>query len=75
MKVNVGGVDKTARIIVGVVLLSLVFLLQGDLRWLGLIGVIPLATGLLGWCPLYSVIGIDTIMSQHSGHGGHIQHE
>ncbi len=75
MKVNVGGVDKTARIVGGVVLLSLVFLLEGNFRWFGLIGLVPLATGLLGWCPLYSVLGIDTLMAQHSQHTKHIQHE
>jgi hypothetical protein len=57
---NVGGVDKLIRIVVGVGVLSLFFLLQGDARWLGLVGVIPLATGLVGYCPLYAVLGLDT---------------
>jgi hypothetical protein len=62
MKPNVGGVDKVLRIVVGAVLLALVFLLRsGDsLWWWGLIGIIPLATGLLGHCMLYSILGINT---------------
>ena len=63
MQCNVGGVDKTARIVVGIVLLSLVFLLPGDGRWLGLIGIVPLATGLMGWCPLYLPFKINTAKS------------
>lgn len=62
MEMNVGGLDKWLRIVAGIVLLSLVFILkEGDSLWLwGLIGVIPLATGLLGRCPLYTVIGVNT---------------
>jgi hypothetical protein len=60
MNVNVGGLDKTIRIIVGIGVVSLCFLLKGDARWLGLIGIIPLATGLVGYCPLYSVLGFST---------------
>jgi hypothetical protein len=62
MEMNVGGLDKWLRIVAGIVLLSLVFILkEGDSLWLwGLIGVIPLATGLLGRCPLYPIIGVNT---------------
>jgi hypothetical protein len=60
MSVNVGGTDKLVRIVVGVGLLSLLFLLKGDARLLGLIGILPLATGLVGYCPLYSVLGLNT---------------
>ena len=60
MYINVGGVDKLIRIMVGVAVLSLFFLLQGDARWLGLVGVVPLATGLVGYCPLYSLLGLNT---------------
>ncbi len=60
MYINVGGVDKLIRIILGVGLLSLFFLLQGDARWLGLVGVVPLATGLVGYCPLYALLGLNT---------------
>lgn len=60
MNVNVGGLDKVIRIIAGIGLISLFFVLKGDARWLGLIGVVPLATGLVGYCPLYSVLGFST---------------
>jgi hypothetical protein len=57
---NVGGVDRLLRLVVGLVLLSFVFLLEGNARWLGLIGVIPLTTALVGWCPAYTVLGLST---------------
>jgi hypothetical protein len=57
---NVGSVDKMVRIIAGIGLLSLVFLLQSNARWVGLIGIVPLFTGLVGYCPLYSLIGLNT---------------
>jgi Protein of unknown function (DUF2892) len=60
MNVNVGRTDKLVRIIVGVGLLSLFFLLKGDARLLGLIGIVPLATGVVGYCPLYSMLGLNT---------------
>jgi hypothetical protein len=60
MKLNVGGMDKLVRIIVGLGLLALVFVLEGNLRWFGLIGVVPLVTGLIGYCPLYSLLGLST---------------
>ena len=60
MNVNVGGADKLVRIIVGVGVLSLFFLLKGDARLLGLIGIVPLATGVVGYCPLYSILGLNT---------------
>ena len=64
MNINVGGVDKLIRIILGVGLLSLFFLLQGDTRWLGLLGVVPLATGLVGYCPLYALLGLNTCLAK-----------
>ena len=49
MKVNEGSIDRIVRIVVGLVLISLVFI--GPQSPWGWIGVIPLATGLIGWCP------------------------
>jgi hypothetical protein len=60
MKLNVGGIDKVVRIAAGVALLSLVVLLEGSIRWIGLIGIVPLVTALVGFCPLYSILGINT---------------
>ena len=60
MKANVGGIDRVLRILVGVGLLALVFVLEGDARWWGLIGVLPLFTGLFRFCPAYSLFGLST---------------
>jgi hypothetical protein len=60
MKANVGGIDKIIRIVAGLAILSLLFILQGDARWWGLIGFVPLFTGLFGYCPAYSVFGMST---------------
>ena len=60
MSVNVGRMDKFVRIIVGISILSLLFLLKGDARLLGLIGIVPLATGLVGYCPFYTMLGLST---------------
>jgi len=58
MQKNVGNTERAIRIIVGLVLISLVFI--GPQSVWGWIGVVPLATGLLGWCPPYSLFGINT---------------
>lgn len=60
MSINVGSVDKWIRILAGLGILSLVFLLQSNVRWVGLIGIVPLFTGLIGSCPLYSLFGLNT---------------
>ncbi len=60
MEPNVGGIDRVLRIVVGLALLSLLFLLEGNARWWGLVGIVPLATGLLRWCPVYFPLGIKT---------------
>ena len=61
LKKNVGGLDRILRIVVGLALI-LGFFLNADasLRWLYLIGIIPLVTGLMSSCPLYSIFGIST---------------
>jgi hypothetical protein len=60
MKTNMGGVDRGVRIVIGLALLSLLFLLVGASRWWGLVGVILVGTGLIGWCPAYLPFGINT---------------
>lgn len=55
---NEGTLDRALRIIVGLVLLSLVFV--GPKTMWGLIGLIPLITGLIGYCPLYQILGMNT---------------
>lgn len=58
MKANVGGVDRVLRIVAGLVLLGLAA--TGTVGWWGWLGTIPLATGLVGWCPPYAIFGIST---------------
>ncbi len=60
MKKNMGQVDRWIRIVLGIVLLSLVFFLSGGIRWIGLIGFIPLITGIFEYCPLYALLKIST---------------
>lgn len=57
-KTNVGGIDRILRIVVGLVLIALVFV--GPQTPWGWVGVVPLITGLLKTCPLYSLIGLST---------------
>ena len=61
MTVNIGNVDRSIRVIVGLVLLALVFV--GPQTLWGLVGLIPIATALMGNCPAYSLIGIKTCKS------------
>lgn len=67
MKSNVGGMDKIGRIVVGAGLLSLLVFLEGNARWWGLIGLVPLFTGVFGFCPLYTVLGINSCPLQKAG--------
>lgn len=58
MKINVGTVDRLLRILAGLVLLGLMFF--GTIGVWGWIGVVPIATGLFKFCPLYTVLGVST---------------
>lgn len=58
MQNNVGHTDKMLRIGAAVILLGLGA--TGVIGWWGLIGLVPLATGLLNWCPAYTLLGINT---------------
>ena len=55
---NEGNLDRILRLVLGIILLSLVFV--GPKTMWGLIGIIPLATAFIGWCPLYAIFGIST---------------
>lgn len=60
-KTNVGGIDRIARILVGLALLASFFLYpDASWRYLTLVGVVPLFTGLFGTCPLYSLFGMSS---------------
>jgi hypothetical protein len=56
MKGNIGRIDKVVRLALGIALLSLLFLVDGPIRWIGLLGLVPMVTGLVGYCPFYSVL-------------------
>ena len=58
MKSNVGGLDRILRVLVGIALIALT--LTGTIGVWGWVGVIPLLTGALGSCPLYSIVGLNT---------------
>ncbi|PWS39177.1 DUF2892 domain-containing protein [Falsiroseomonas bella] len=58
MTTNVGGIDRVLRIVAGLVLLALGAF--GPLGWWGLVGLVPLGTALVGFCPLYPLLGINT---------------
>jgi hypothetical protein len=58
MSMNEGIVDRAIRIVIGLVLLSLTVL--GPATMWGLLGIVPLLTGVLGYCPLYRVVGLST---------------
>jgi len=61
LKVNEGTIDRVLRVVLGAALIAGYFLNpDGAWSWLYWIGVVPLLTGAAGWCPLYSVFGINT---------------
>jgi hypothetical protein len=60
MAANVGGIDRVLRIVVGIALLSLFFILDGNARYWGLVGLVPLFTGLFRFCPAYTLLGVNT---------------
>jgi len=70
---NEGTLDRVIRVVVGIALLCLLFLLRTHGRtywigWLGLIGLVPLLTGLLGVCPMYMLLGIRTCKLSQTNH-------
>jgi hypothetical protein len=58
MKTNVGSIDRIARVILGLVLIALA--ITGTIGAWGWIGIVPLATAALGWCPAYTLLGVST---------------
>ena len=58
MSPNVGGIDRTLRIVIGIALI--IATMAGLLPTWGWIGIVPLATGLIRWCPAYLPFGIKT---------------
>lgn len=60
MKKNVGGIDRILRIVLGLALLVFAFVGPEGVKMWGFIGIVPLATGFLNFCPLYSIMGLNT---------------
>jgi hypothetical protein len=60
MTPNIGSADRIVRIIVGILLLLIIVFVSGPARWWGLIGLVPLGTALVRYCPMYSIFGIRT---------------
>ena len=60
MNANVGGIDRVLRIVGGIAILSLFFILEGNARYWALIGIVPILTGTFRFCPVYPILGINT---------------
>ena len=58
MKQNIHNIERIIRVLLGIIILSLVFI--GPKSWWGLIGILPILTGLSGWCPPYQLLRIST---------------
>jgi hypothetical protein len=67
MSTNVGGVDRVLRVVIGLALLSLYFILEGNAKYWGLVGLVPLLTAAVGSCPLYNLLGVNTCPLKKSG--------
>ena len=65
MKTNEGGIDRMVRVLAGAVLLGL--MAMGTIGWWGWLGIVPLATGLIGWCPAYTLLGMNTCPMNKQG--------
>jgi hypothetical protein len=59
MQANIGTTDRIIRIVAGLLLLSLVFI--GPKTLWGLVGLVPLATAFINFCPAYKLLGVDTL--------------
>lgn len=60
MTANVGGVDRILRIIVGIALIAVALFSQHEYAVWGWVGIVPLATGIIRWCPAYLPLGVKT---------------
>lgn len=60
MKKNMGPVQRIIWVVLGIALLAWALFGSGDYKWIGWIGVVPLVTGIIGWCGINAVLGINT---------------
>lgn len=65
MKTNIGTVERVVRIIIGLVVLPLAFV--GPRASWAYLGILPLVSGLIGWCPPYALLGISTVRASKQG--------
>lgn len=63
MTKNIGGIERIIRILAGLVLIAMAA--TGTVGVWGWLGLVPLATGLMGWCPPYSLLGINTCKNRN----------
>jgi membrane protein implicated in regulation of membrane protease activity len=61
---NVGGIDRIIRIVLGLALIGAT--LMGAIGAWGWLGLVPLATGVVGWCPPYAMLGFNTCSTKKS---------
>jgi hypothetical protein len=61
---NVGATDRIVRIVGGLVLIGLAA--TGTVGWWGWLGIVPLATGVVGWCPPYALLGFSSCSTSQS---------
>ena len=62
---NIGNIDRVLRVVVGLVLIGLAF--TGTLGVWAWLGVVPFVTGLIGWCPAYKLVGLNTCPVKKGG--------
>ena len=60
MKANVGNTERVIRMVVGIALLSLLFILEGNAKYIGLLGLVLVVTAALSWCPAWALLGVNT---------------
>ena len=60
MNKNVGAIDRVLRVVLGLALLAYPVLGSSSLRFIGLVGIVPILTALVGSCPVYSLLGLST---------------
>ncbi|MDP4266689.1 MAG: DUF2892 domain-containing protein [Bacteroidota bacterium] len=61
MKTNIGAKDKTLRILFGILIVGVGVFYN---NWWGLVGLIPIITAVIGWCPLYALLGINSLSKE-----------
>ena len=60
---NVGGIDQILRIVLGVVIFTIGVIYN---KWWGMVGLIPLVTGTMSWCPLYNLVELSSLKISES---------